>query len=170
MHSLDQVPAHPDLVRARVADDQRALEAASRDDIARRNAKTTADVARLWEACQIPDYRKTSPAAHAELALAIFAFIARRGKIPEDWMARQIEAVDRIDGDIATLSNRLAQVRTASFIANRSGWLDNSRALAERRASGRGQHIRRVARQTDAAFRRSPHQRADAPLKRECNA
>ncbi|MGJ0397086.1 MAG: helicase-related protein [Methylocystis sp.] len=125
-HSLDKAPTHPDLVRARLADDQRALEAASRDDIARRNAKAPADVARLWEACQIPDYRKTSPAAHAELALAVFAFIARRGKIPEDWMARQIEAVDRVDGDIATLSNRLAQVRTASFIANRSGWLDDS--------------------------------------------
>ena len=126
VHSLDKSPSHPDLIRARVADDQRALEAVSRDEIARRNAKTAADVARLWEACQIPDYRKTSPAAHAELALAVFAFIARRGKIPEDWMARQIEAVDRIDGDIATLSNRLAQVRTTSFIANRSGWLDDS--------------------------------------------
>ncbi|TLG76902.1 helicase-related protein [Methylocystis sp. B8] len=126
VHSLDKAPSHPDLIRARVADDQRALEAVSRDEIARRNAKTAADVARLWEACQIPDYRKTSPAAHAELALAVFAFIARRGKIPEDWMARQIEAVDRIDGDIATLSNRLAQVRTTSFIANRSGWLDDS--------------------------------------------
>ena len=126
MQSLDQVPQRPDLARARVADDQRALEAASRDEIARRNAKTPADVARLWDACQIPDYRKTSPAAHAELALAVFAFIARRGRIPEDWMARQIEAVDRIDGDIATLSNRLAQVRTASFISNRSGWLDDS--------------------------------------------
>ncbi|MBM3625889.1 MAG: helicase, partial [Alphaproteobacteria bacterium] len=126
VHSLDKAPSHPDLIRARVADDQRALEAVSRDEIARRNAKTAADVARLWEACQIPDYRKTSPAAHAELALAVFAFIARRGKIPEDWMARQIEAVDRVDGDIATLSNRLAQVRTTSFIANRSGWLDDS--------------------------------------------
>lgn len=126
MQSLDQIPQRPDLARARVADDQRALEAASRDEAARRNAKTPADVARLWDACQIPDYRKTSPAAHAELALAVFAFIARRGRIPEDWMARQIEAVDRIDGDIATLSNRLAQVRTASFIANRSGWLDDS--------------------------------------------
>ncbi|MCQ4190681.1 helicase-related protein [Methylocystis suflitae] len=147
MHSLDQVPAHPDLVRARVADDQRALEAASRDEIARRNAKTTADVARLWEACQIPDYRKTSPAAHAELALAIFSFIARRGKIPEDWMARQIEAVDRIDGDIATLSNRLAQVRTASFIANRSGWLDDS------------QHWQSVARRVEDSISDALHDR-----------
>ncbi|PPD09961.1 MAG: helicase, partial [Methylocystis sp.] len=147
MRSLDQVPAHPDLVRARVADDQRALEAASRDEIAQRNAKTSADVARLWEACQIPDYRKTSPAAHAELALAIFAFIARRGKIPEDWMARQIEAVDRIDGDIATLSNRLAQVRTASFIANRSGWLDDS------------QHWQSVARRVEDSISDALHDR-----------
>ncbi len=126
MRSLDRVPAHPDLVRAPVAEDQLALEVASRDADARRNAKTPADVARLWDACQIPDYRKTSPAAHAELALSVFAFIARRGKIPADWMARQIEAVDRVDGDIATLSNRLAQTRTASFIANRSGWLDDA--------------------------------------------
>jgi ATP-dependent RNA helicase SUPV3L1/SUV3 len=124
--SLDQPPAHPRFVRAPAAVDQLALEAASRDEQAQRNAKTPADVGRLWDACQIPDYRKTSPAAHAELALAVFGFIARRGKISADWMARQIALVDRVDGDIATLSNRLAQVRTVSFIANRSGWLDDA--------------------------------------------
>ncbi len=97
-----------------------------RDDHVRRNAKTPADIARLWEACQIPDYRKTSPAAHAELATTIFGFVVRRGKIPDDWMARQFAVADRVDGDIATLANRLAQVRTWSFVAHRSGWLDNS--------------------------------------------
>ncbi|MCC3245819.1 helicase [Methylocystis sp. WRRC1] len=125
-NSLDQAPGHPRFTRAPIAVDQLALEAASRDETARRNAKTPADVARLWEACQIPDYRKTSPAAHYELALTIFGFTARRGRIPADWMAKQIAAVDRVDGDIDTLSNRLAQVRTWSFIANRSGWLDDS--------------------------------------------
>ena len=92
----------------------------------RRNAKVRADVERLWEACQIPDYRKTSPAAHAELAATIFAFIARRGKIPPDWIARQIALVDAVEGDIATLANRLAQVRTWCFVANRAGWLDDA--------------------------------------------
>lgn len=125
-HSLDQAPDHPRFARAPIAVDQLAFEAASRDETARRNAKAPADVARLWEACQIPDYRKTSPAAHAELALSVFGFIARRGRIPPDWMARQIAVVDRVDGDIDTLSNRLAQVRTVSFIANRSGWLDDA--------------------------------------------
>lgn len=126
LRSLERAPDQPGFVRAPVAVDQLAFEAAGRDEGARRNAKTPADVARLWDACQIPDYRKTSPAAHAELALAVFGFIARRGLIPAEWMAGQIAQVDRVDGDIATLSNRLAQVRTVSFIANRSGWLDEA--------------------------------------------
>ena len=125
-HSLDQTVTHSRFARAPVATDQLTLEAVSRDETAQRHAKTPADVARLWDACQIPDYRKTTPAAHAELALTIFGFIARRGKISEDWMAQHIAAVDRVDGDIDTLSNRLAQVRTWSFISNRSGWLDDA--------------------------------------------
>jgi ATP-dependent RNA helicase SUPV3L1/SUV3 len=125
-HSLDQTVTHSRFARAPVATDQLTLEAVSRDETAQRHAKTPADVARLWDACQIPDYRKTTPAAHAELALTIFGFIARRGKIPEDRMAQHIAAVDRVDGDIDTLSNRLAQVRTWSFISNRSGWLDDA--------------------------------------------
>jgi len=125
-HSLDQTVTHSRFARAPIATDQLTLEAVSRDETAQRHAKTPADVARLWDACQIPDYRKTTPAAHAELALTIFGFIARRGKIPEDWMAQHIAAVDRVDGDIDTLSNRLAQVRTWSFISNRSGWLDDA--------------------------------------------
>jgi ATP-dependent RNA helicase SUPV3L1/SUV3 len=126
LNSLEKTPDHPRFTRAPIAIDQLTLESVRRDEIAQRNAKAPADVARLWEACQIPDYRKTSPAAHADLALSVFSFIARRGKIPADWMAKHIDAVDRVDGDIDTLSNRLAQVRTVSFIANRSGWLDDA--------------------------------------------
>jgi ATP-dependent RNA helicase SUPV3L1/SUV3 len=124
--SLDRTPEHVRFTRAPIAIDQITLEAASRDPDARRIAATPADVARLWDACQIPDYRKTSPAAHVELALSVFGFTARRGKIPADWIGRQIAAVDRVDGDIDALSARLAQVRTWSFVANRSGWLDDA--------------------------------------------
>ncbi len=125
VHSLDELPKNPCLARAPVQIDQLALEALMRDEDVARNAKTPADVARVWEACQIPDYRKTSPAAHAELAHTIFGFIVRRGKIPADWMGRQLALADRVDGDLATLANRLAQVRTWSFVAHRSGWLDD---------------------------------------------
>jgi ATP-dependent RNA helicase SUPV3L1/SUV3 len=145
--SLDRTPDHPRFTRAPTAVDQLALEAASRDEAAQKNARTPADVARLWEACQIPDYRKTSPQAHADLALAVFGFIARKGRIPADWMARQIDAVDRVDGDIDTLSYRLAQVRTVSFIANRSGWLDDA------------EHWQSVARRVEDSLSDALHQR-----------
>jgi len=145
--SLEKAPAHPCLARAPTNEDQLALEAASRDEHVRRNAKAAADVARLWEACQIPDYRKTSPAAHAELVMSIFGFIARRGKIPTDWMARQIDATDRTDGDIATLSHRLAQVRTWSFISHRTGWLDEP------------EHWQSVARRVEDSLSDALHER-----------
>jgi ATP-dependent RNA helicase SUPV3L1/SUV3 len=124
--SLDKLPHNPCLARAPIQVDQLTLEALGRDEQVARNAKTPADVARVWDACQIPDYRKTSPAAHAELARTVFDFIVRRGKIPDEWMGRQLAQADRVDGDLATLANRLAQVRTWSFVAHRSGWLNNS--------------------------------------------
>ncbi|WP_374305875.1 helicase-related protein [Methylocella sp.] len=121
--SLDALPAEPGLTRAPVAEDQTALEAAARDETARRISATPADVARLWDCCQIPDYHKLSPAAHAELVLQVFGFVVRAGRIPQDWFARRLAALDRVDGDLDALSARVAQTRTWSFIANRSDWL-----------------------------------------------
>jgi ATP-dependent RNA helicase SUPV3L1/SUV3 len=121
--SLEVTPDRLGVTRAPAAEDQIALETASRDADVRRNAKTRADIERLWEVCQIPDYRKTSPAAHADLVLTVYQYIVRAGRIPDDWFARQISVLDRADGDIDALSQRISQVRTCAFIANRSDWL-----------------------------------------------
>jgi len=123
--SLDLPPEHPGLTRAPMADDQIALETAMRDATVRRHAKTRADIERLWDVCQIPDYRKTSPAAHADLCLSVFAYVVRAGRIPDDWISRQIASADRVDGDIDALSARISIVRTCAFIANRNDWLDD---------------------------------------------
>jgi ATP-dependent RNA helicase SUPV3L1/SUV3 len=125
MASLDALPGQQGLTRAPVAIDQIALEAAMRDEDVRRQTKTRADIARLWEVCQIPDYRKLSPAAHADLILSVFRFVVRAGKIPDDWFSRQLAGLERVDGDIDALSARIAQVRTWTFIANRSDWLND---------------------------------------------
>ena len=84
---------------------------------------TPADVERLWDVCQIPDYRKIAPATHAELVVTIYGFLMREGRIPTDWFARQIAQADRADGDIDTLSTRIAHIRTWTFAANRPDWL-----------------------------------------------
>ena len=82
-----------------------------------------AAVERLWDVCQVPDYRKIAPATHAELAVTLYGFLMREGNIPADWFAQQVAQADRTDGDIDTLSNRIAHVRTWTYVANRPDWL-----------------------------------------------
>ena len=124
--SLRQTPDHPRLIRSRMVDDVIALENVSRDAGVRELASGRAGVALLWEMCQIPDYRKISAASHAELVATLYRFVmSDQGKIPADWFARQVALSDRTDGDLDTLSNRLSQIRTWTFVSHRSQWLDD---------------------------------------------
>ena len=97
-------------------------------------ATSRAAVERLWEVCQVPDYRKIAPATHAELVVTLYGFLMREGSIPADWFSGQVAQADRTDGDIDTLSNRIAHVRTWTFVANRPDWLADPGALAGGRA------------------------------------
>jgi ATP-dependent RNA helicase SUPV3L1/SUV3 len=121
--SLAEIPKEPSLTRAPVAEDILVLEHAARDDDIRALATTPQAVERLWDVCQVPDYRKISPAAHAELATTLYGFLSREGTIPTDWFAHQVEQADHPEGDIDTLSNRIAHIRTWTFAANRPDWL-----------------------------------------------
>jgi ATP-dependent RNA helicase SUPV3L1/SUV3 len=121
--SLAAVPGLPGLTRAPVAEDILVLDHAARDDDIRAVATAPAAVERLWEVCQVPDYRKVAPATHTELAVTLYGFLMRKGKIPHDWFAQQVAQTDRTDGDIDTLSARIAHVRTWTFVANRPDWL-----------------------------------------------
>jgi ATP-dependent RNA helicase SUPV3L1/SUV3 len=121
--SLAQTPNHEALTRAPIAEDLRVLDHAARDGDVRDMAHGPAAIERLWDACQIPDYRKIAPAAHAELVTTLFGFLMQKGKIPDHWFAAQIAQADRTDGDIDTLSGRIAQIRTWTFVANRPDWL-----------------------------------------------
>ena len=121
--SLALAPAHEVLTRAPIAEDLRVLDHAARDVEVRDMAHGAAAVERLWETCQIPDYRKLSPAAHAELVTTVFGFLMQKGRIPDAWYASQVDQSDRVDGDIDTLSGRIAQIRTWTFVANRPDWL-----------------------------------------------
>jgi ATP-dependent RNA helicase SUPV3L1/SUV3 len=121
--ALALTPGHEVLTRAPIAEDLRVLDHAARDVEVRDMAYGAAAVERLWEACQIPDYRKLSPAAHAELVTTVFGFLMQKGRIPDAWYASQVDQADRVDGDIDTLSGRIAQIRTWTFVANRPDWL-----------------------------------------------
>src|SRR5690242_14579312 len=113
--SLAEIPKQNGLTRAPIAEDILVLEHAARDDEIRSLANTRQAVERLWDVCQVPDYRRISPATHAELVITLYGFLMREGTIPTDWFARQVEQADRTEGDIDTLSNRIAHIRTWTF-------------------------------------------------------
>jgi len=121
--SLAQTPTEQGLTRAPIAEDIQVLEHVSRDDEVRAMASSRVAIERLWEVCQVPDYRKISPAAHAEMAVTLYGFLMREGTIPPDWFSAQVAQADRTDGDIDTLANRIAHIRTWTFAANRPDWL-----------------------------------------------
>ena len=121
--SLAETPKENGLSRAPIAEDILVLDHAARDDDIRALARPRAAVERLWDVCQVPDYRKISPATHAELATTLYGFLMREGTIATDWFALQVDQADHTDGDIDTLSNRIAHIRTWTFAANRPDWL-----------------------------------------------
>ncbi|MGB6936789.1 MAG: helicase-related protein, partial [Xanthobacteraceae bacterium] len=121
--TLATAPTENALARAPVAEDILVLDHAARDDGVRNMIGSPADVERLWDVCQLPDYRKIAPANHAELVVTLFGYLQREGKIATDWFAEQIAMADRTDGDIDTLSTRIAHIRTWTFAANRPDWL-----------------------------------------------
>ena len=80
----------------------------------------------LWEACQIPDFRKLTDETHTLLCARVFGHVIKDGHLPTDWLASQIAALDRTEGDIDTLMQRLSGVRIWSYIAARPDWVRNS--------------------------------------------
>ena len=85
--------------------------------------------------CRIPDFRRISHAEHTGLLEAIFGHLHENGRVPDDWLARQIKRIDRTDGDIDALSKRLAFIRTWTYVAQRKGWVgDESHWRGETRA------------------------------------
>jgi ATP-dependent RNA helicase SUPV3L1/SUV3 len=124
--SLKRLPREQRLQRVREADDVIALEALANDPDIARLATNREAIMQLWDVCQVPDYRKISTQNHAEIVATVYkALRSPAGKIPPDWFETQLNQADRTDGDIDTLSTRLAHIRTWTFVANRD-WLANA--------------------------------------------
>jgi ATP-dependent RNA helicase SUPV3L1/SUV3 len=121
--SLDELPPAKGLMKARPSSDLIALRHISQMDDVRELTRATAGVRRLWDVCQLPDFRKLSADEQARLVHTIFLFLmGDDGVLPDDWLARQIERLNITEGDVSTLSGRLAQIRTWTYASHRPGW------------------------------------------------
>jgi len=131
--SLRATPQEQRLQRARMAEDVTALETLAGDSAVAARAINPAAVEKLWDVCQVPDYRKISSQNHAELVGQLYSFLMGPDEqVPEDWFANQVALADRTDGDIDTLATRIAHVRTWTFVSNRDDWLRDPSHWQER--------------------------------------
>jgi ATP-dependent RNA helicase SUPV3L1/SUV3 len=122
--SLERRPPSPALVRMRDADDHRALAALSAVPEVRARADTPETVRLLWQVAQVPDFRNVMTEAHTRLLAQIFRHLCSpAGRLPEDWVAAQVAAIDRTEGDVETLLARIAHIRTWTYVAHRPDWL-----------------------------------------------
>ncbi|MCQ0987985.1 helicase-related protein [Jiella marina] len=121
--SLERPPPSDALTKALPAVDQRALEFLSRDSEITGKARGARRVEMLWETCKLPDYRRIAPAQHAEIIATIYNDLADNGHVSEDYMAAQVRRADRTEGDLDTLSQRIAEIRTWTYISHRPDWL-----------------------------------------------
>ncbi|SLN35975.1 hypothetical protein AQS8620_01269 [Aquimixticola soesokkakensis] len=128
VRSLEEVPRGDDarwLMRARDADDLLSLKTLSQLQHLRPRLKGAKTVNLLWDVCRIPDFRSISHGEHTSMLEQIFGFLQDLGRVPDDWLANKIKRIDRTEGDIDTLSKRLAYIRTWTYVAQRNGWVDD---------------------------------------------
>ncbi len=161
--ALEQKTDSERLTRAREADDLGALKHLSRIAEIQARASDGQSVKLLWDVCRIPDFRGISHAEHASLLEQIFCYLHEHGQVPNDWLAAHIRRIDRTDGEIDTLSKRLSYIRTWTYVAQRSGWVDDvaywrdtTRAVEDRLSDALHERLtqRFVDRRTSVLLRR----------------
>ena len=87
----------------------------------------------LWECCQIPDFVKKTYGNHIEVVEKVFNFLKTgKGKITNDFMHLQLMKLSKLEGNVDSLANRIANVRTWSYVSNKNNWVENQNYWIEK--------------------------------------
>jgi len=131
--SLRQMPPSPMLVRPPPADDQLVLEAMTKDADVRERAIGPERLRLIWDVAQVPDFRKVKPEMHARFMAQVFQHLTQGDRVlPQDWVAGHVERIDRTDGDMHALMDRIAAIRTWTYLAHHGEWMQDTRGWQER--------------------------------------
>lgn len=131
--SLHARPRHAGLRVVEHADDHDALVQLARRPEVRDRVRTPADVALLWDVCRVPDFRKLVLESHVELLAAVFDQLAGpTRRIDQDWLATRLGRLDTTEGDIDALTQRIAFIRTWTYIAHHEAWIADAATWQQR--------------------------------------
>ena len=131
--SLDEKPQQTWLRKINECSDEKALKYFLRDKNFENIELTEQNLILLWECCQIPDFVKKTYGNHYEVIGNVFKFLTSKlRKINEDFMRLQLMKLDKLEGNVDSLSNRIANVRTWSYVSNKNNWVENQNYWIEK--------------------------------------
>ena len=121
--SLAMPSPNPMLERVRYAVDEEVLDLAAKDPEVRDKLTSRAGLARFWDVCRTPDFRKVSLDEHTRLVKTLFGHLTSGdGYLPDSWLEAQLARLSKTTGEVDTLSQRLTHVRTWAYASHRSDW------------------------------------------------
>jgi len=123
--SLEVKPTDKNLIRTNESIDEIVLrfllKKNAENNIYNKNLKL------LWECCQIPDFEKKAYGQHVNVADSVFRFLSiRKKRIPNEYMKVQLNGLEKKHGNIDVLANRISNVRTWAYVANKKDWVENA--------------------------------------------
>jgi ATP-dependent RNA helicase SUPV3L1/SUV3 len=124
--SLDERPNKDWLRKIHECEDEKVLKYFLKDMNSYNIKNNEKTLQLLWDCCQIPDFVKKTYGNHIEVITKVFSFLnSKKGKITDDYMRLQLMKLDKLEGNVDSLSNRIANVRTWSYVSNKINWVEN---------------------------------------------
>ena len=123
--SLELKPINKNLIKTSESTDENVLRYLLKQ--AKDNILYIKNLELLWECCQIPDFEKKGYGQHIIIVDTVFKFLStKKKKIPNSYMKQQLSTLQQNHGNIDVLANRISNVRTWSYVANKKNWVENS--------------------------------------------
>ncbi len=131
--SLEEKPGKNWLKRINECEDEKVLKFLINNESEITINDNEKNLKLLWECCQIPDFVKKSYGKHLEIVKKVYNFLIEKNKkIPNSYFKEQLRPLDKLEGNVDSISNRIANVRTWSYVANKSNWVENNDYWIER--------------------------------------
>ncbi len=123
--SLEEKPTDNNLIRTSESIDEVVLRFLLKKN--KENNIYSNNLKLLWECCQIPDFEKKAYGQHINVVDTVFKFLSiRKKRIPNEYMKIQLNGLEKKHGNIDVLANRISNVRTWAYVANKKDWVENA--------------------------------------------
>ncbi|MDB3888462.1 helicase-related protein [Candidatus Pelagibacter sp.] len=133
IRSLEEKPQRKWLKKIHECEDEKALKYFLRYKNLENVEFNSKTLHLLWECCQIPDFVKKTYGNHYKVIENVFEFlVSKKGKITDEYMRLQLMKLDKLEGNVDSLSNRIANVRTWSYVSNKNNWTENQNYWIEK--------------------------------------